>query len=68
MVFVWLVFTVMLFIAEPLFLDRWFMLRAREQPENTFAVLQRLHWGLLLLSLVVVFGAAAGSHGLSFFG
>ena len=68
MVLVWLIFTVMLFIAEPLFLDRWFERRARLAPERTFALIQRLHWVLLILSLATLFGAVAGSHGLSFFG
>lgn len=66
MVLVWLVFTVMLFVAEPLILDRWFEKRATRAPERTFALVQRLHWLLLVLSLVTVFGAVAGSHGLSF--
>jgi uncharacterized membrane protein len=67
MVLVWLLFTLMLFVAEPLFLDRWFQNRARLSPESTFAFIQRLHWGLLVVSLITVFGAVAGSHGLSFF-
>ncbi|MGO8918947.1 MAG: hypothetical protein ACLQJR_23855 [Stellaceae bacterium] len=66
MVLVWLLFTLMLFIAEPLFLDRWLEARARRAPEATFALLQRLHWALLVLSLVTIIGAVAGSHGLSF--
>src|SRR5579871_1830112 len=68
MVLVWLLFTTMLFVAEPLFLDRWFTSRARRAPQNTFALIQRLHWVLLALSLVTIFGAVAGTHGLSFFG
>ena len=68
MLAIWLLFTFMLFIAEPLFLDRWFALRARQAPEQSFALIQRLHWALLLLSLVTLLGAVAGSHGLSFFG
>jgi uncharacterized membrane protein len=63
MVFVWLVFTVMLFIAEPLFLHRWFLDRARRKPEETFSLIHRLHWVLLVISLVTVLGAVAGSHG-----
>ena len=63
MVFVWLVFTVMLFVAEPLFLHRWFLDRARRMPEETFALIHRLHWLLLGISLVTVLGAVAGSHG-----
>jgi uncharacterized membrane protein len=67
MVLVWLLFTIMLFVAEPLFLDRWFQKRARIAPERTFAMIERLHWVLLILSLITVFGAVAGSHGLAFF-
>lgn len=68
MVLVWLLFTLMLFLAEPLFLDRWFEARARAAPEPTFALIQRLHWGLLLLSIVTILGAVAAIHGLSFAG
>ena len=68
MAVIWLLFTFMLFIAEPLFLDRWFELRARQAPEQTFRLIHRLHWVLLLLSLVTLLGAVAGSHGLFFFG
>lgn len=67
MVAVWLVFTLMLFIIEPLVLDRWFKARARRAPESTFARLQRFHWVLLMLSLITIFGAVAGSHGLALF-
>jgi len=68
MVAVWFLFTLMLFVIEPLVLDRWFEARARQAPESTFARLQRFHWVLLMLSLVTILGAVAGSHGLSFFG
>ena len=64
MVAVWLLFTLMLFVAEPLFLHRWFMARAAVAPGATFRVIQRLHWLLLALSLITVAGAVAGSHGL----
>ena len=66
MALVWLLFTVMLFIAEPLFLSRWLEARARRAPDSTFALVQRLHWILLGLSLVTIAGAVAGAHGLSF--
>jgi len=66
MVLIWVLFTLMLFVAEPLFLSRWFDARARRAPESTFAVVQRLHWLLLGLSLLTVAGAVAGAHGLSF--
>lgn len=64
---VWAVFAVALFIAEPLFLDRWLRERARRAPDATFALIQRFHWVMLTLSLITIFGAVAGSHGLTFF-
>jgi len=57
MVAVWLLFTVMLFIAEPLFLDRWLLARAKTRPESTFTIVERLHWILLVLSLITLIGA-----------
>ena len=66
MVFVWVLFTVMLFVAEPLFLHRWFLESATRAPERTFRRIERLHWLLLTVSLVTVLGAVAGSHGLVF--
>lgn len=63
MVLVWALFTLMLFVFEPLFLHRWFSERARHQPESTFTMLARLHWVLLVVSLVTVACAVAGSHG-----
>ncbi len=66
MVFVWVIFTFMLFVAEPLFVHRWFLRHASIAPEATFGLIQRLHWILLILSLITVIGAVAGSHGLSF--
>jgi len=66
MVLVWGVFTLMLFVLEPLWLHRWFRERAQRDPEGTLAIVTRLHWLLLAASLVTVAGAAAGSHGWSF--
>ena len=66
MVLVWIVFTVMLFIAEPLFLHRWFLVRALEEPEATFRLIERLHWILLAISTLTILGAVAGSHGMVF--
>ena len=67
MALLWLIFTLLLFVAEPLFLDAWFEKGARTAPERTFAIIQSLHVFLLALSLVTVFGAVAGSHGQVFF-
>lgn len=63
MVAVWAVFTVMLFVAEPLFLHRRFLERARRDPEGTLRRIQRMHWVLLAISLLTVIGATAGAHG-----
>lgn len=65
MVFVWLLFTFVLFVAEPLFLHHLFARWAREAPETAFAWLHRAHWVILTISLVTVFGAVAGTHGRS---
>jgi len=64
MVVVWAIFALMLFALEPLVLHRWFKERAQLDPNGTFALIQRLHWVLLVLSLVTVLGAVAGAHGL----
>lgn len=64
MVLVWLIFTLILFVAEPLFLHRWLMERAKAEPEAAFRLVERLHRLLLTLSLITVLGAVAGSHGL----
>ena len=63
MVAVWALFTIMLFIAEPLFLHGWFRERAHRDPEGTFRRNERLHRVLLSVSLLTVLGAVAGSHG-----
>ena len=68
MVLVWALFTLMLFVLEPLFLHRWFIERATRDPDSTFALVVGLHWMLLGLSVATVAGAAAGSHGYLLFG
>lgn len=68
MMLLWLLFTLVLFVAEPLFLDRWLQQRARRAPDGTFALVQRFHIVMLLLSVATVLGAVAGSHGVMLFG
>ncbi|WP_372887448.1 hypothetical protein [Shimia sp.] len=63
MVLIWALFTVMLFVAEPLFLHRWFLRHAAARPEQTFRLIRILHLVLLGASLVTVLVAAIGSHG-----
>jgi membrane protein YdbS with pleckstrin-like domain len=66
MVIVWLLFTLMLFVVEPLFLHNRLHSRPIAEPESTFRTASLLHWLLLTLSLITVLGAVAGSHGLFF--
>lgn len=63
MVAVWGIFTLMLFVIEPLFLHKRLQQRAQRDPVGTFAVVQGLHWFLLSISLITIIGAVAGSHG-----
>lgn len=63
MLAVWAVFTLVLFVAEPLFLHRWFLQAAERDPEGTFRRIERMHSVLLTVSLITVLGAVVGSHG-----
>lgn len=67
MVLIWLLFTLMLFVAEPLFLHQWLQTRARAAPVSTFRLVERLHRLLLALSILTILGAVAGSHGFLLF-
>jgi uncharacterized membrane protein len=67
MVAIWGVFTLVLFVLEPLVLHRWFNERARRDPDGTFRLVQRFHWVLLTVSLATTFFAVAGSHGALYF-
>ncbi len=64
MIIVWAIFTVVLFIFEPLFLHKWFHRQATINSEKSFLVLQVMHVVLLTVSLLAVFGGVAGVHGL----
>jgi len=66
MTLVWVLFTVVLYILEPLILHKLFKKYASLNPEKTFSIMHRAHWFLLLLSLLAIIGAVAGSHGLFF--
>lgn len=66
MTFIWIVFTVVLFVLEPLILHRWFRDQATKDSENAFTWLHRLHEVLLALSMLAILGAVAGAHGFQF--
>lgn len=63
MTFVWLVFTLILFVFEPYILHKLFKKYALKNPDKTYRFIQRAHWVLLIISLITIFGAVAGSHG-----
>jgi uncharacterized membrane protein len=63
MVAVWAIFTIVLFIAEPLFLHRWFHESATRDPEGTFRLVQRMHVVLLTVSLITVGASVLGARG-----
>ena len=67
MVGLWLLFTFVLFVAEPFIFRRRFHKWAAKVPDSAFAWLHRAHWVLLAISLVTIFGAVAGSQGWSIF-
>ena len=63
MTLIWLLFTIVLFILEPLVLHKKFKKFANDNPERAFRIMHRAHWVLLTLSMVASVGAIAGSHG-----
>jgi len=63
MVAIWTMFTLVLFVAEPLFLHRWFRRRAARDPDGTLAWIRKAHWALLTVSTLTIAGAALGAHG-----
>ncbi len=64
MTLVWILFTLVLYVLEPLILHKLFKKYAEENPTKTFNIIHRVHWILLLLSLITTAGVVAGSHGL----
>jgi uncharacterized membrane protein len=67
MTLIWLIFTLVLFVLEPLVLHRRFKAMATENSDRAFTLLHRMHKVLLALSLITVFGTVAGVHGLLVF-
>ena len=63
MTLVWLVFSLVLFVLEPLFLHRWFKAFAERDSDRAFRLLHRFHGLLLTVSLVAITGAVAGVRG-----
>ncbi len=62
MVAIWAVFTIILFVVEPLLHGR-IEIGMRSDPERAFRRMLILHRVLLVASLVTIAGAVAGAHG-----
>ena len=60
---VWLSFSAVLYVLEPLLLHRWFRARAVADAIGTMRRVRTLHRALLAVSLATIAGAVAGSHG-----
>jgi uncharacterized membrane protein len=63
MVAIWAVFSIVLFVLEPLFLDRWFERQMQSQPGSTMTIVHRGHLVPMTFSVVTVLAAVLGSHG-----
>lgn len=61
---VWVLFALLLFVAEPFVVRRVVHKGAVRAPEATLARMLRMHRVMLALSLLAVFAAVGGSHGL----
>jgi uncharacterized membrane protein len=63
MVLIWLFFSVMLFVMEPRSRRQAAAPAQKNITSEVFAKIQRKHMILLILSLITIAGAVAGSHG-----
>jgi len=63
MVLIWLFFSVMLFVMEPRSRRQATVPAQKNIAPEMFAKIQRKHMILLILSLITIAGAVAGSHG-----
>ena len=63
---IWFIFSLVLFVLEPLFLHKLFHRLAKHDNGAAFKKLQIMHRVLLSLSLLAVAVAVAGAHGYSF--
>jgi uncharacterized membrane protein len=63
MVALWAIFTLLLFVLEPLVLHRSFSSRAHSEPRRAVRLMLNLHRLLLAFSIITIAGAVAGAHG-----
>jgi uncharacterized membrane protein len=67
MIIVWFIFSMILFVIEPYVVHKRFKQMVEKYPDKTFKVMQRMHWILLIISIITIIGSVAGSHGWFFF-
>jgi tellurite resistance protein TehA-like permease len=67
MVCLWLLFSLMLFVVEPIIARRHLRRRKLPRPDRPLKWLQRGHWPLVTLGVLTVLGAVAGSQGWAIF-
>jgi uncharacterized membrane protein len=67
MVCLWLLYAIVLFVAEPVIVAGRFRRWATAAPQDAFKWMHRGHLILLVMSLITIFGAVAGSQGWSIF-
>ena len=63
MVALWILFMLMLFVLEPLGIDRLFRSYALREKNQAFALMTRLHWTALLIATLAIGAGVLGAHG-----
>ena len=63
MLALWVLFVLMLFVLEPLGIDRLFRSYARREQERAFSLATRLHWVALLIATLTIGAGVLGAHG-----
>jgi len=65
MVLLWLIFTLILFVVEPLIKRHRSARPTRVAPDARLIRMEWLHWALLVLSAITILAAVTGSQGMS---
>ncbi|MBT3915632.1 MAG: hypothetical protein HN731_07055 [Rhodospirillaceae bacterium] len=63
MIFIYLVFTVVIFVLEPLVLHKWFEEQASTNPQRVLGLVFKAHIVLITLSFLTIAAAVIGVHG-----
>jgi len=63
MLALWVLFVLMLFVLEPLGIDRLFRSYERREQGRAFALATRLHWVALLIATLTIGAGVLGAHG-----